>query len=163
MQIDCNECVYNCRINSGKNENSKHWRYPRKSSEDTVARIINEHDRFIFMGDYVDSPDIDNLSMKKNLMDIIGLKKKYPDKVVLLWGNHDIHYLLGKSSFARASDRQWNRNFMKYYIQMPICSTWPFRQATISGLMPGSIRGGMNSDFYLLQKKQKNMPPLQSF
>jgi hypothetical protein len=71
-----------------------------KAIADVVLKIINEHDKFIFMGDYVDSPVIDNLFMKKNLSDIITLKKKYLEKIVLLWGNHDIHYLLGEGHFC---------------------------------------------------------------
>jgi predicted MPP superfamily phosphohydrolase len=71
-----------------------------KAAAETILNIINEYDKFIFMGDYVDSPVIDNLSMRKNLSDIIELKKKYPEKIVLLWGNHDIHYLLGKGHFC---------------------------------------------------------------
>ena len=65
-----------------------------------VSEIIADHDKFIFSGDYVDSFGIDNVTMKKNLLDIIELKKKYPDKIVLLWGNHDIHYLLGNEYYC---------------------------------------------------------------
>ena len=71
---------------------------------DIVQKIINDHDKFIFAGDYVDSIDVDNFSMKKNLMDIIDLKIAFPDKIVLLWGNHDIHYLLG-SGYAASGFR----------------------------------------------------------
>jgi hypothetical protein len=65
-----------------------------------VSDIMGEYDKFIFMGDYVDSPDIDSLTMKKNLADIIELKKRFPEKIILLWGNHDIHYLLGEGHFC---------------------------------------------------------------
>lgn len=67
---------------------------------DQIRKIINSHDKFIFLGDYVDSYDVDNSSMLKNLLDIIDLKKCYPDKVVLLWGNHDIHYFLGEKFYC---------------------------------------------------------------
>lgn len=60
-----------------------------------VSKLINEFDKVIFVGDYVDSFDVDNLTMEKNLLDIIELKKKYSEKIILLWGNHDIQYLLG--------------------------------------------------------------------
>ena len=71
-----------------------------KAAANVVAGIINEHDKFIFLGDYVDSPSIGNLQMGKNLSEIIKLKKTYPEKIVLLWGNHDIHYLLGDDYFC---------------------------------------------------------------
>jgi predicted MPP superfamily phosphohydrolase len=61
-----------------------------------VRKIVDDHDKFIFIGDYVDSYDIDNISMKKNLLDLVELKGRYPEKIVLLWGNHDIQYLLGR-------------------------------------------------------------------
>ena len=67
---------------------------------DSVMKIIDNFDKFIFVGDYVDSFDVDDHSMKTNLLDLIELKSKYPEKVVLLWGNHDIHYLLGKDYYC---------------------------------------------------------------
>lgn len=60
-----------------------------------VRKIIDEYDKIIFAGDYVDSSFIDNQTIIKNLSEIIELKKKYPGKIILLWGNHDVHYLLG--------------------------------------------------------------------
>lgn len=51
-------------------------------------------DKIIFVGDYVDSFSIKNIDMKKNLEDIIFFKTVLPDKVVLLLGNHDVHYIV---------------------------------------------------------------------
>ena len=56
---------------------------------------IDQFDKVIFIGDYVDSFSVDNLSMKHNLIEIIELKKKHLDKIILLLGNHDLQYLLG--------------------------------------------------------------------
>jgi hypothetical protein len=58
-----------------------------------VSKIIDQQDKFIFAGDYVDSFFFDNATIIKNLLDIIELKKRYPEKIILLWGNHDIQYL----------------------------------------------------------------------
>lgn len=55
---------------------------------------IEDYDKVVFLGDYVDSKE--EVSDKKeieNLEEIIEFKLKHPDKVVLLLGNHDIHYL----------------------------------------------------------------------
>jgi calcineurin-like phosphoesterase family protein len=71
-----------------------------KAIADVVLKIINEYDKFIFMGDYVDNPDIENLQVKKNLSEIIALKKRYPGKIILLWGNHDIQYLLDNEYYC---------------------------------------------------------------
>ncbi|MEI6050427.1 MAG: metallophosphoesterase [Bacteroidota bacterium] len=67
---------------------------------DVIVKIIDKYDKFIFVGDYVDSFDVDNLTMKKNLLEIIELKKQYPEKIRLLWGNHDIQYLLGYAEYG---------------------------------------------------------------
>lgn len=67
---------------------------------DIVSEIIDNHDKFIFAGDYVDSFTIDDLTIQKNLVDLIELKKKYPEKIILLLGNHDIQYLLGYDKYG---------------------------------------------------------------
>jgi predicted MPP superfamily phosphohydrolase len=65
--------------------------------------IVNQHldeDYIVFVGDYVDSHNaMSNTKMLKNLLDIIKFKEKYPDKVKLLLGNHDIHYYFLNSSY----------------------------------------------------------------
>lgn len=51
-------------------------------------------DKIVFIGDYVDSFTVKNPEMKLNLLDIIDLKKKLGDKVVLILGNHDVQYFV---------------------------------------------------------------------
>ena len=49
--------------------------------------------RFIFLGDYLDPYEhIAPEQLMNNLKEIIQLKKDRPDDVVLLLGNHDLHY-----------------------------------------------------------------------
>ena len=51
--------------------------------------------KFIFLGDYLDPyPDEEYMDSEvfQGLVDIIQLKKDNPDRVTLLWGNHDLHY-----------------------------------------------------------------------
>jgi hypothetical protein len=50
-------------------------------------------DHWIFLGDYVDSFNVDNMTIKSNLIDIIRFKKDDVDNVTLLLGNHDIQYI----------------------------------------------------------------------
>jgi predicted MPP superfamily phosphohydrolase len=52
-------------------------------------------DRVVFIGDYVDSGDYSSAEIIRNLKQVIGLKVRYPDKVVLLFGNHDLAYFYG--------------------------------------------------------------------
>ena len=55
---------------------------------------INNSDRIIFLGDYLDSFHTTwNTGQKEVLTNIIEFKKLYPDKVSLLFGNHDLSYI----------------------------------------------------------------------
>ena len=50
---------------------------------------------FVFLGDYLDPYPEDNIrddDAFQGLVDIVAFKKAYPDRVTLLWGNHDLHY-----------------------------------------------------------------------
>lgn len=53
---------------------------------------INEYERIVFLGDYTDHWTYSDEQIWNNLLDVIQLKKDYPDKVILLWGNHDYYY-----------------------------------------------------------------------
>ena len=61
----------------------------------TTWKIINPelYDKIIFLGDYVDSFSISDEQILNNLLDVIQFKKDNPNKVTLLWGNHDLQYL----------------------------------------------------------------------
>lgn len=54
---------------------------------------VDVYDRVIFLGDYTDSYVEDDLTIFNNLSEIIQLKRREPDKFVLLIGNHDAQYL----------------------------------------------------------------------
>lgn len=59
-------------------------------------KIVEEHpdDRLVFLGDYCDPYDqMRNYDVLFNLLEIIELKKKRQDDVILLLGNHDMHYI----------------------------------------------------------------------
>jgi hypothetical protein len=50
--------------------------------------------RYIFLGDYLDPyEDIPRYQLMGNMKKIIRLKKSRPDDVILLLGNHDLHYM----------------------------------------------------------------------
>lgn len=55
-----------------------------------------ENTTYIFVGDYTDPYEDENISFKQmygELKDIVRIKKKHPDNVVLLLGNHDYQYI----------------------------------------------------------------------
>lgn len=58
-----------------------------------IYEDFDNYDLIIFLGDYVDSYDLNNYIILQTLERVLELKEKYGDKVILLWGNHDIHYL----------------------------------------------------------------------
>ena len=55
----------------------------------------NKYERIVFLGDYTDPYDIEGITNEgavDNFESIIAFKRNNPDKVVLLLGNHDLHY-----------------------------------------------------------------------
>ena len=85
--------------------------------KEPVNKYIDEVDRVVFLGDYLDPyEDEDGLAddIYGNLMEIIELKQKNMEKVVLLKGNHDQHYasyLFNELAGGTRLDRNnWNRN-----------------------------------------------------
>jgi UDP-2,3-diacylglucosamine pyrophosphatase LpxH len=63
---------------------------------DTWKKIIAKEnfDKIVFIGDYLDSRDgISGETQLQNFIDILQYKRENIDKVVLLFGNHDFHYL----------------------------------------------------------------------
>jgi predicted MPP superfamily phosphohydrolase len=60
--------------------------------------ISPKYDKYIFVGDYVDSFNRTDEQVHNNLQEIIAFKEKYPAHVILLWGNHDIQYLFEDNS-----------------------------------------------------------------
>jgi len=60
-------------------------------------------DRYVFVGDYVDSFWVRDVEMVSNLEEIVAFKRAFPNKVELLLGNHDIQYFLEKNWLYRCS------------------------------------------------------------
>jgi hypothetical protein len=54
-----------------------------------------EYDKLIFLGDYFDSFTIPGIIQLHSFNEIIEFKRQNPDRVVLLFGNHDYHYFPG--------------------------------------------------------------------
>jgi hypothetical protein len=65
----------------------------RRTWKPIVEKHIDDVDKIIFVGDYFDSFTIPMLDQIRNFSEIIKFAREYPDKVVLLIGNHDYHYL----------------------------------------------------------------------
>jgi len=82
----------------GSVQNYEHWRREvDNGAKDAFVDqypVLAECDKIIFVGDYVDSFDVKNPEMKLNLEEIIHFKREYPEKVILLIGNHDVQYIV---------------------------------------------------------------------
>ena len=50
-------------------------------------------DQVVFLGDYVDSFEVDNEQQLCNFTDVVAFKKANPERVVLLLGNYCFQYL----------------------------------------------------------------------
>lgn len=56
--------------------------------------LIDNNAVNIFIGDYFDSyDDLPFEVLKNNFLEIINFKHEHPDNVILLYGNHDFHYM----------------------------------------------------------------------
>ena len=56
----------------------------------------NPGGEFIFLGDYLDPYRDEGVTTEeafRGLEEIIRFKEEHPDRVTLLWGNHDLHYM----------------------------------------------------------------------
>ena len=68
-----------------------------------------EEDIVIFLGDYLDPYDDEWIYWSdayQGLLDIIALKREHPEKVLLLLGNHDLHYLFPAIRGSRYNEYQ---------------------------------------------------------
>ena len=61
--------------------------------EKLILEAFSKSYHIIFLGDYVDNENIRPVEILHNLKKIIGYKKKRPDKITLLLGNHDFAYI----------------------------------------------------------------------
>jgi predicted MPP superfamily phosphohydrolase len=58
-----------------------------------------KYDKYVFLGDYCDSFYIKDKIIYDNIIDIINFKKKFKNKVILLWGNHEMNYLFSDDKY----------------------------------------------------------------
>ncbi|MEY5048136.1 MAG: hypothetical protein RLZZ175_1495 [Bacteroidota bacterium] len=69
----------------------------------------SDADYFVFIGDYFDSKEgITAEQQLENFQKIVALKKQHPQKVILLFGNHDYHYTDLVPTIDKYSGYQFN-------------------------------------------------------
>ena len=60
-----------------------------------AAMNPGNYEKIVFLGDYADPYEMEGITVSMaldNFEEIIALKQQNPDKVILLLGNHDLHY-----------------------------------------------------------------------
>lgn len=57
---------------------------------------IDSVDKVVFLGDYLDSFYVKGAEQLEVLQEVIEIKKAHEDKVNLLIGNHELHYIYGR-------------------------------------------------------------------
>ena len=73
----------------------------------------NPDGEFLFLGDYLDPYELEGISEAeafRGLEDILEFKKDHPDRVTLLWGNHDLHYMYPELMGSRYDFENAERN-----------------------------------------------------
>ena len=87
--------------------------------KEPVMKYLDEVDRIVFLGDYLDPyPNEENKSHEalfQNMMEIIELKQSNEDKVVLLKGNHDQHYSSKRFRDLAGGTRMDEQNWDTYH------------------------------------------------
>lgn len=61
-----------------------------------AEELVNDVDKIVFLGDYLDPYEHEGITFDMALEEfkkILNFKDKYNDKVILLIGNHDCHYI----------------------------------------------------------------------
>jgi hypothetical protein len=93
-------------------------------------KAVREHpgEEYIFLGDYLDPYPQDGVTLDEaftGLEDIIAFKENAPDRVTLLWGNHDLHYLYPELEGSRLDYSHGKRNrdfFREHYSEFQIAA-----------------------------------------
>jgi len=75
--------------------------------KEIVAEALSKQQNIIFVGDYLDSFHVKAAYQMYNLKEIITLKKKYPDRITLLLGNHDWSYIYNEINISGFQHKYW--------------------------------------------------------
>ena len=70
-----------------------------------VEEYLDKVEKIVFIGDYLDPYPWEGFTRKdaiRNFQEIIDFKKEHKDKVILLLGNHDLHYIDKKNFITRS-------------------------------------------------------------
>lgn len=75
--------------------------------------IAEKFDHIIFIGDYFDNEKIPGDRQIANFIEILDWKRRWPNKVHLLFGNHDYHYLSGINEVYSGWEYKWSKDIVE--------------------------------------------------
>ena len=84
-----------------------------------AEELIDEVDLVVFLGDYLDPYPHEGISFDDavyEFREILKFKEQYPNKVILLIGNHDCHYLIPEFMDCSRLNRQRCVEMYQLYI-----------------------------------------------
>ena len=88
--------------------------------KEPVQKYMDQIDRIIFLGEYLDphsdmlGSNYDPEAVFNNLIEIVNLKLENKEKVVLLIGNHDFHYISKRAMELACASRCDKQNWHRY-------------------------------------------------
>ena len=139
---------------------------------DVLSRIeADKYDKIVFIGDYVDSHYDDtypDAKILENLRKIIAFKKAYPGKVVLLIGNHDVHYMYHNevaecSGFRRSMLAELQEMFTAnsgLFDMAYQCKTTLFTHAGVSNAWYREYNGAIHAELRKIREQSVIKDPL---
>ena len=126
------------------------------------ALKTGDYEKIVFLGDYTDPYEMEGITNRdalKNFKSIIDIKRQNPEKVVLLLGNHDLHYyseyyygLAGGVRYDPVSAVALQRLFSKFhdFFQLAWETDWGNRHYLFSHA--GVTQGWLKQNMELIRK-----------
>ncbi|HEV8049193.1 MAG TPA: metallophosphoesterase family protein [Thermoplasmata archaeon] len=110
-----------------------------RSTQRVVAAFLAEPgDRMLIgLGDYVDrSPEDCGYGSVANALYLLGLASRYPERVLLIKGNHELHRLVGvlPHDLAEEVDQLWGPEEERYHRIVALLERGPYAAVSPSGV-----------------------------
>lgn len=107
-----------------------------------AEELINNVDQVVFLGDYLDPYSHEGITFDtaiEEFLKILDFKEKYGDKVVLLVGNHDMHYIeiefmdCSRLNYEKRQDihELYQKHLDKFNLVFLYENTWLFSHAGV--------------------------------
>jgi hypothetical protein len=107
-----------------------------------AEEMIDEVDQVVFLGDYLDPYPHEGITFDdaiEEFLKILSFKEKYGDKVILLVGNHDMHYIktefmdCTRLNYQKRQDihELYQKHLNKFSLVFQYEDTWVFSHAGV--------------------------------